>query len=302
MDFKEKREGNIPYIEISGVEYFDVGKTFDCGQCFRFDKVENSRHSAEYAGVAHGRYVSFASDDGKLYIYNSDMRDFENVWRSFLSVDMDYAEINGDILSYSSGTVMDEAMEYGSGIRILKQEPYEALISFIVSQNNNIPRIKKIIESMSAKCGERINLADGMEKHDSGRSSMSAFPTCQALLELGESGLTELKTGFRAKYIYGAAEMLSNGAIDLSSLEADADLQTCIDGLCKIKGVGLKVASCAALFGLGKYDAFPIDVWMKKVAEKYFADDEQDFSSARFGKYAGIAQQYLFYYERYKNS
>ena len=105
--------------------------------------------------------------------------------------------------------------------------------------------------------------------------------------------------GFRAKYIYDAVSKLVSGELDLEALAALDNTRACIDALCKVKGIGEKVASCVSLFGMGRYDAFPVDVWIKRVAEKYFADDEKGFSAERFGKYAGIAQQYLFYYERY---
>lgn len=298
MEIKEKKEGRMPYVEICGVDRLDVGKTFDCGQCFRFERVEDSSHAAEYAGVAFGRHVSFAADGNRLYVYNSDIEDFENIWRRFLSLDTDYAKIDRDILSHAGGTVMDAACEYGRGIRILRQDAYEAVISFIISQNNNIPRIKKIIESLSAKAGIPIELPDEAYRHTSGTSSLCAFPTPEALLALGEDGLFALKTGFRAKYIYDAVTRIADGTLCLSELEQCDSTSHCIETLCTVKGIGLKVASCASLFGLGRYDAFPVDVWMKRVAEKYFAD-EADFSGARFGGYAGIAQQYLFYYERY---
>lgn len=298
MEAIEKREVKMPYIEILGVDPFDVEKTFDCGQCFRFDKVEGSSHSSEYAGVAFGRYVSFASDRDKLYIYNCTIEDFENTWRAFLALDTDYNGIDADILAHAGGTVMDKACEYGRGIRILRQDAYEAVISFIISQNNNIPRIKKIIEALSAKAGTSIEPPDEMQGHMSGRSSMCSFPTAEALVALGEEGLFEMKTGFRAKYIYDAASKIADGRLLLTELERSDDTAHCIDTLCTVKGIGLKVASCAALFGMGRYDAFPVDVWMKRVAQKYFAEDTE-FSGARFGRYAGIAQQYLFYYERY---
>lgn len=298
MEIKQKKEGRMPYVEIRGVEQLDVGKTFDCGQCFRFDKVEGSPHAVEYAGVAFGRHVSFASDGDVLYVYNSDIKDFESIWRRFLSLDTDYAMIDRDILAHVGGTVMEAACECGRGIRILRQDAYEAVISFIISQNNNIPRIKKIIEALSAKAGTPIELPDGASGHVSGASSICSFPTAQALRELGEDGLFALKTGFRAKYIYDAVTKISDGTLSLSELETCDSTSSCIDTLCSVKGIGVKVASCASLFGLGRYDAFPVDVWMKRVAEKYFSADGE-FSGERFGSYAGIAQQYLFYYERY---
>ena len=118
-------------------------------------------------------------------------------------------------------------------------------------------------------------------------------------MALGEQGLFEMKTGFRAKYIYDAVSRMSDGRLDVAALASAESTDECIAGLCEVKGIGLKVASCAALFGMGRYDAFPVDVWMKRVGEKYFADAE-NFSGEMFGRYAGIAQQYLFYYERYE--
>ncbi len=299
MEIKQLREGELSLVRVKGIELLDVGKTFDCGQCFRFDEVQGSKHSVEYAGIAFGRHVSFAQDGDELYIYNCDEKDFSDVWSRFLALDMDYAEINRDILSRSDGTVMDEAMEYGRGIRILRQDPFEATVSFIISQNNNIPRIKKIIESLCERCGEPIEKNESLLLHSSGRSSMRSFPTRDAIAALGEDGLYALKVGFRAKYINDAMLRLGEGSLALESISAAEQTAECIDALCAVKGIGLKVASCIALFGMGRYDAFPVDVWMKRVGEKYFSADPADFSGERFGKYAGIAQQYLFYYERY---
>lgn len=299
MEIKEKHLGNMHIIEVKGVSNFDVRKTFDCGQSFRFDPVKDTQHESEYAGVAFGRHVSFASEGDRLYVYNSDMADFEGIWRRYLSLDDDYGKINDDISSACNSPVMEAAIECGRGIRILRQDPYEAVISFIISQNNNIPRIKKIIENMSAKSGQPIAIPKEAEGHVSGVSSMCSFPTHTALMELGENGLFELKTGFRAKYIYDAVSRINDGRLDINSLLGADNTDECISRLCEVKGIGLKVASCAALFGLGRYDAFPVDVWIKRVAEKYFPE-EKDFSGKLFGQYAGIAQQYLFYYERYE--
>jgi len=298
MEIYESRQGSMPVIRLTDVKYFDVEKTFDCGQCFRFDRVEASSHASEFAGVAHARHVSFAQDGDTLYIYGSDREDFENIWRRYLALDVDYEQIDRDILAHDSGSVMRNAMEYGRGIRILRQDAFEAVISFIISQNNNIPRIKKIIEALSKNSGTPIELCDEAMAHTSGLSSLCAFPDGQALMALGEKGLFDLKTGFRAKYIYDAASKLTSGELDLDALTDTDNTDECIERLCAVKGIGLKVASCAALFGLARYDAFPVDVWMKRVAAKYFPEDTQ-FSGARFGRYAGIAQQYLFYYERY---
>ena len=298
MRISENFIGSYPFVRIDGVSELDIEKIFDCGQCFRFERVENSQHASEFSGVAYGRFVSFAQDGDTLYIYGSDLADFEAVWRGYLDLDRDYREVERDVLEHSQNSALIAAIEYGRGIRILSQEPFECVISFIISQNNNIPRIKKIIEALSERCGERIELCDEAKKHLSGERIPYAFPSAEALCALGEAGLFEMKTGFRAKYIYDASSRVLGGELMLDTVRGE-DTERAIERLCEVKGIGRKVASCALLFGFGKYDAFPIDVWMKRVAEKYFGDEADTLSSRTFGDYAGIAQQYLFYYERW---
>ena len=301
MEIYELRDGDIPVLKITGIANFDVNKIFDCGQSFRFERVENSTHEIEFSGVAYGRFVSFAQDGDTVYVYGSDREDLEAVWRKYLDLDRDYDAVGADIARCCDHEAMRAAIEYGRGIRILSQDPFECVISFIISQNNNIPRIKKIIEALCLKCGTPIELPRGMEKHSSGKSSLCAFPTAQAIAALGEDGLFELKTGFRAKYIYDAVSQIGDGRLSLAPILDENDTEKAIEALCRVKGIGRKVASCALLFGFGKYDAFPVDVWMKRVGEKYFGDEGRELTGARFGAYAGIAQQYLFYYERYRS-
>ena len=272
------------FIKVTPLGAFSVEKTFDCGQCFRFDKVENSEHECEFRGVAFGRAVSFASDGGELYIYGADEADYESIWRHYLGLDLDYAAIDADILSRSSNPALKNAIEFGQGIRILSQDPWEAVCSFIISQNNNIPRIKKIVAALSEKYGEHLGGSD------------FAFPTPEAMLNAGESGLFELKTGFRAKYLYDAARRVASGELDLSEISKLSSTDIAAKKLCEVKGIGPKVAACSLLFGFERYDAFPVDVWIRRVMEKYF---EPGFDASDLGQYAGIAQQYLFYYERY---
>ena len=295
----EFKVGELNGVRIDDVKHFDVAKVFDCGQCFRFDPVECSKHESEFAGCAHGRYISVAEDGDTLYIYNATAEDYENIWKHYLGLDRDYGEINADILALSDNPALADAVKMSSGIRILKQEEWETICSFIISQNNNIPRIKKLVAAISAKCGYEIDvsLMEGhiADAHKLQSGHFFSFPTPESILSLGIQGLAELKTGFRAKYIYDAAEKMTRGEIDLEFLK-NADTNDSIKHLCSVKGIGPKVASCALLFGFSKLDAFPIDVWIKKVMAKYF---DKDFDPATLGRFAGIAQQYLFYYERY---
>lgn len=281
-------------VRIEGINNLLVPQIFDCGQCFRFDPVESSGVKCEFEGIAHGRYVRFGQDSpDTLEIYNSTPEDYENIWNHYLALDEDYTAVRAEITERFNRACRKEdrvtaaAMKFGSGIRILRQDPWETICSFIISQNNNIPRIKKIIAEMSRAYGEPIIHA-GRTYH--------AFPTAQALASAGEDALFKLKTGFRAKYIYDAAKRTASGELDYPAI-AKAPPAEAMERLCVIKGVGPKVASCAMLFGFGKTEAFPIDVWIKRVLAKYYPDG-LDISS--LGRYAGIAQQYLFYYERYR--
>lgn len=288
------KDGALPVTEVSGVRGLDLAKTFDCGQSFRFEQVVGSRHECEWGGIAHGRAVSFASEGDRLYVYNSTEEEFEGIWRGYLGLDVDYEKIASDILSRSESEALARAVEYGKGIRILRQEKWETLCSFIISQNNNIPRIKKLIDALSRSMGERIDTSD-MQAHGAGDEGY-AFPTPNAVTSGGEGLLAELKTGFRAKYIYDAARRVESGVLDLNAVEREESLSAASEMLCSVKGVGPKVAACTLLFGFGRLSSFPVDVWIKRAIEKYFPGD---FNAERLGPYAGVAQQYLFYYERY---
>ena len=293
FDMEEIREGALPVLVLRGVKGFSVSKTFDCGQCFRFDPVKDTKHEAEYSGTAMGRFFSVAQDGETVYIYNCDRDFFDKKLCRFLSLDTDYDAIRDDIVSRFGSDYVREIVRLGDGLRMLRQEKWEALCSFIISQNNNIPRIKKIVRALSAECGEKVDTSL-MRSHGASDEEY-AFPSAEAVRALGTDGLSALRTGFRAKYIFDAAEKVADGVLDL---DAAAALPTdeCLAALCTVKGVGLKVASCTALFSMDKYDAFPIDVWIRRTLEKRFPEN---FDPKTLGEYAGIAQQYMFYSARY---
>ena len=268
---------------IKRPDNFDIEQIFDCGQCFRFGK--HPEKSDTYCGVAFGKYLEITQSENEI-IFNCDESAFHDNWHSFLDLDNNYSLY---IDSFKDDKVLYEASLFSSGIRLLKQDPWETLCSFIISQNNNIPRIKGIIENMSKAFGESFE-QEG--------NTYYSFPTAKALCDAGEEKIFSLKTGFRAKYIYDAASKIVSGEINLDAI-FDMDLESAMQTLMKIKGVGPKVASCVLLFGFSKYDAFPIDVWVKKILANYYSDGIPSHLS---GKHAGIAQQYLFYYERCKNN
>lgn len=274
-------------LRVGGTGDFSVFRTFDCGQCFRFDMVEDSEYKCEFSGVAMGRKVSFAQNEvGEIFIIGADAGDFP-VWERYLSLDVDYEDINRSILENVADAadreVTEKAIEASRGIRILRQDRWEALCSFIVSQNNNIPRIKKIIAAMCEKYGEKIG-----DTYD--------FPTAAKLFEAGEDEIFALRTGFRAKYIHDAARRVTESGDFLEKIAAAESYPDAEGLLTSVKGVGPKVAACTLLFGFSRLDAFPVDVWIKRVLEHHYS---AGFDHHAFGKNAGVAQQYLFYFERY---
>lgn len=281
-------ENGVFGVKIDNPPRIDIFKTFDCGQCFRFDPVSLFGNKYEYGGVAFGKYVVFAQNHEKeLIIYNSTKEDYNSLWRNFLAFDVDYSEVDRHISKSVKSEHMDKAIACSQGIRILRQDSWEAVCSFIVSQNNNIPRIKKIISSLCQKYGGSVGFLN--ETH-------YTFPTHKALLEAGEEAIFALKTGFRAKYIIDACLAIEEKRISLEKIKKNINFEECVNELCRVKGIGLKVASCALLFGFDKTEAFPIDVWMKRALERYFP---RGIDLPALGKWAGIAQQYLFYYEKY---
>ncbi len=273
------REENGSVI-VSCIDNFSVMQTFDCGQCFRFD-VSDSRA----VGFAFGKRVElFQIAENEISITPCTLDEYEGVWKSYLSLDTDYEKIRAEMLSLRcDDEKLKTAMQTGKGIRLLRQDKWETLCSFIISQNNNIPRIKKII---SALCKAGAEISGGSEIE---------FPSPKTLVKMGVDGLFALKTGFRAGYLFDAATKVASGEIDLEAV-AEMPTDEAARELCKIKGVGPKVAACTLLFGFEKHDCFPVDVWVKRVMQEYYGGQ---VSGADFGRYAGLAQQYLFYHRRY---
>lgn len=263
------------YICIDNVTDLDLKQTLDCGQSFRW--TENADGS--FDGIAFGKKVRVRLDGERLYIENSNKADFESIWKDYFDLELDYGKIREEISEIHP--VLKEAAKYAPGIRILRQEPYEALCTFIISQNNNIKRIKGIVQRLCENFGEEIYPGD------------FAFPTPQKMAELSADDLAPLRAGFRNRYLIDAAQKVYSGEVDLESCRT-LDYEQARKELMKITGVGVKVADCTLLFGLHRIEAFPVDVWMKRAMEKLFPD----MMPSDFGDCAGIAQQYIFHYSR----
>ena len=273
---------NIVYfgknVYIKHIYAFDIVKTFECGQCFRFDKTEDG-----YRGVAKGKLIDLCQKEDGVIISGITKREFEDTFFDYFDLARDYSEIDKTL---SQDPVLSKIIPFGNGIRILKQDPFETLISFIISSTNNIPRIKKIIASLCENFGQRKE-SDGVEYFD--------FPTPEKLASLSLSDLAVIRAGFRDKYILDCAKKVASGEICLDAV-AKTDYENAAKMLMGIKGVGRKVADCSLLFGFGFLESFPKDVWIKRVLKiLYNAESEKEID---FYGYGGIAQQYLFYYAR----
>ena len=276
----------------TGIKDFNLEHIFDCGQCFRWERQDDG----SYTGAAMGKIVNMRFEpEGRLTVDNCTEEEFTRIWTPYLDLERDYAKIKCSL----QGEEIQRAMKYGYGIRILKQDFWEALLSFIISQNNNIPRIKGCIEALTRCCGEKIGTYKGKDYY--------ALPEPETLANMTPDKLTECRLGYRGPYLIKTAQkVLEKGGAEA----AEKELRNCEtfeevqEALREYPGVGPKVASCTALFGLGFLDAFPIDVWMRRVMHRLYGMDEkdvrsmEDFAKKNFAPYGGIAQQYLFYYIR----
>lgn len=267
---------------------FNLKETLECGQCFHFNMIDEN----EYVLAAYGHMLHIRQDDKNLIFYDTDDRTYNELWREYFDIDRNYARIKEELLAKDDK--LEEAISVMSGVRILNQEFFETLISFIISQNKQIPHIKKIVADISEKYGTYQGEVKGI--------TMYTFPDVNALKAATVDDLKELKTGFRAPYIYDAVSRVYDKSIsydELAAMESQAGIQK----MCEIKGVGNKVASCVSLFALGKRDSFPIDVWIKRIMEYLYFDKVDtskeviaEFARNQFGELGGYAQQYLFYY------
>jgi N-glycosylase/DNA lyase len=292
--------GKLVKQEFHNVSDFGLDDIFDCGQCFRWSREENG----SWFGIVENAFANISfrptrgDDTGTVTIwsnlYADDPARRERYWSNYLDLDRDYGAIKR-ILG-TEDPVMQKAIRQSPGIRILNQNKWETLISFIISQNNNIPRIKGCIESLCRAYGYRIGKLKG--------SSVFSFPTIKSLTSLSEGDLDICRLGYRARYITETARQvaLDNGAfLENGENVPTSEMEAYLGGL---TGVGSKVANCIMLFSMKKTEVFPIDVWMRRVMSRFYGMGEDnvsaiaDYAERNFGNYGGIAQQYLFNYIR----
>lgn len=286
---------NVALIEQ--LEYFNIGQILESGQVFRFERVNDH----VYILIAKGKCIKITQlpESTTLIIHNSSLGEFEEIWREYFDIDTDYSAIAKNLAAKDQH--LAQAIDFGKGVRILKQDPWEMLISFIISQNKAIPHIQQCIINITERYGQPIGYEETTQK------TYYTFPTPEELARATEEELRGCKVGFRAPYIIDACKKVVSGEIVLNDL-FNMDLVEAKEQLMKIKGVGPKVSDCILLFAYSKMNLFPTDVWIKRVIEgMYFDGTEvsltaiQTFAREYFGELAGYAQQYLFYYGRENN-
>jgi N-glycosylase/DNA lyase len=308
--FSKKREiwdGRNALI-VSDLGDYSLTDTLECGQAFRYELITSENGYVEYMTVVGDELITVGQRAaGELIFYDLSDEAFEESVVRYFSLDTDYRRIRADIVSRTDSAWLKQAAESAKGVAILKQDEWEALFSFIVSQNNNIPRIRKIIRKLSAEYGENLAIKKSLPLCPTGLCGGApdesvcrecgicySFPSAEAVAAEPEK-MSEAKVGFRYKYLLNSAERVVSGETDLTKIENADSFDIVCEELKKILGVGDKVASCVALFGMARLEAFPIDVWMKRAIDLYF-DGKLDPKT--LGEYAGVAQQYIFHYIR----
>ena len=269
------------------IEDFSLKQIMDSGQCFRWKEAGEDRISI----TAYGRYMEAVQRED-LFTFSCTEEEFKEVWHEYFDLDTDYGQIKEG--ADKSDTYLQEAMRFGGGIRILRQELWEMLVSFVISQNNNIPRIRKNIEAVCERYGEEI-AGRGL---DGQAQKAYAFPKPEILAAAGTQGLGGLGLGYRDKYIEAVSVWwLEHGFSDgreAAEWLLDEGYEGAVTKLLQVKGIGRKVADCVCLFGLHCIDSFPMDTHMKKILREHYSSG---FPAERYNGSIGVIQQYLFYYD-----
>ena len=290
---------------------FEPRHIFENGQTFRWE-VEAEEYTfvagpylskikkltgEEIADLAQETKQTLAKDSPIIRLQNAgDLADYQNFWRQYFVLDRDYSALKKDLAA--KDTYLKEALEFAPGIRVLRQDFFEMVISFIISANNNIGRIKKSIAKLCELAGQPLGQLDGQIYYQ--------FPTAQAIAALDEDRLTATGVGYRAPYLLKSAQMIAGGRIDLAAI-SQMPYPQAHAALLELPGVGPKVADCILLFGDGRDMAFPVDTWVIKVMNQYYLGEEKNSKKIKaygldyFGDQAGLAQQYLFYHAREQN-
>lgn len=280
--------------KITGIDSFELKDIFECGQCFRWNKQEDG----SYIGVFSKNVIQVKKESQSITFYGKCEGDIEQIVKQYFDLDRDYKKIKEELSKIDNH--MEESIKYGEGIRILNQDLWETIISFIISANNNIPRIKGIIERLAKNYGTKIEFK-GQEYY--------TFPSPEQLKNVTVEEYRKLGLGFRDIRLYETTQMILKKEVDLKEMQKNPKTLEVREQLLKLSGVGPKVADCILLFStLKRFEVFPIDVWVRRVMNDLYIKQEDEtkvsknqiekMAQEKFGNLAGLAQQYLFYWRR----
>ena len=276
-------------LKIKNIDSFELKHVFECGQCFRWNKQVNGN----YIGVVKNKVLELSKENQDLIIYNIDEKEFHEHWFDYFDLERDYAEIK--LKLSNEDEILKQAIPFGNGIRILNQDPFEIIISFIISANNRIPMIKRCIENIARNFGDETEYKG---------KTYYGFPGLDQLCNVSEEQFMSMGAGFRAKYIKETISKIYSNQFNIDEATKLND-DECHKKLQELSGVGAKVSDCIMLFSMKKHSAFPVDVWVKRAMNVFYDAPEnmslnkiRSFAQKKFGDNSGIAQQYLFYYAR----
>jgi len=278
---------NNQTIILKNIRYFDIEQTLESGQCFRWEKIDEK----QYIGCAYNRVIKIGQINNDIYIDNSNEKDMKYIWTKYFDLNRDYGKMQ-KILAQDK--ILKKAITYANGIHILQQQPFETLITYIISANNNIPRIKGIVKNICEDIGTKIEFK---------KNIYYTFPTVEKLAFTPKKNIDKYKAGFRGPYISKTAKMIYENKYDFKKLQ-EMSYEQAKTSLKQFIGVGDKVSDCVLLFTGIKTESFPVDVWVKRVMERLYFKKETSlveinkYGVEKFDKYAGFANTYLFYYIR----
>ena len=279
---------------LENIDTFELKDIFDCGQCFRWNEQEDG----SYTGIFKRNVINVKKEKNKIIFNGICQNDIQEVVEYYFDLKRNYEKIKQQLSKIDNN--MKKSIQYGKGIRILNQDLWETIISFIISANNNIPRIKGIIERLAKQYGNKITYKG---------KKYYTFPTPEQLKDVTAEEYRKLGLGFRDVRIYETTKMILQGEVNLNEMKKNSNTKEVREQLLKLSGVGPKVADCILLFSdLKRFEVFPIDVWVRRVMNDLYIkkDDESKVSKKqiekiaeeKFGDLAGLAQQYLCYWRR----
>ena len=279
---------------LKNIDSFELKDIFECGQCFRWNKEDDE----SYTGVFGRNVLNVKKEENQIMFQGICEENIEKTVQNYFDLNRNYKEIKQKLSMIDEN--MQMSIQYGKGIRILNQDLWETIISFIISANNNIPRIKGIIERISEKYGKEIIWKN---------KKYYTFPTVEELKNVSVEDYRKLGLGFRDIRLYETTQMILNKEVDLEKMQKNPNTYEVLEQLLKLSGVGPKVADCILLFSdLKRFEVFPIDVWVRRVMNDLYIKNEdetkvskkqiENIAQEKFGKLAGLAQQYLFYWRR----